>query len=254
MKLEEQGDLVSRFLLGPIFLLHDFLAALVPGGFFLLMLAFKGNATVRHLWFSLPFGYKTNVALALVISYIVGKLLMTLTSPFLLVKQESKKTGGFIDDLPVEIRKMLTGAMSDGVFATVPGLAEKLAVQHADVAFHAGMSISLIVAAAIPGDGRFRWLELACGAAFFFAGTIRWKFYIDSIPSSMGIGFAHVISRMSKDQFQIAKAVFDSLKKSGQSVPQPDEHVESTAGATSVNTTSIESHLETSQSRPSANP
>lgn len=221
MSLEDQGGVFHRLLLSPLNLLHDILGTVIPGGIFLLLLAFKGNAVVRSAWVHLPFGYNTNLAIAIVISYAVGKTLQLATFPFWLKKDAEAPQN--LKHLPNESRQMLFGALTEGVFSALPILTDKMAVLHADSAFHAGMALCLIVAGCFPGDGKLRIVEILLGILFLTAGTIKMRLYQDALLRYAGAGLATVIARSSKDQLTLAAAIFRGLGLSGLTVPIGDQ-------------------------------
>lgn len=207
MNLDDQRNQFHRLLLSPLFLLHDILGALIPGGLFLIMLGFKENVTIRNIWFGLPFGYKTNIGIALVFSYLIGKVFQI---PWHLVGMTPKKREEApenIKQLPEGLRKMLFAAMTDGVFAATPEIADKMAVQRAEGALYLGLSFSLVIASAFPGDGRFRILELLLGFGSLAASIAIFKAYTRSIAGNIGVGIANILARMSKEQLHICAAI-----------------------------------------------
>lgn len=212
MKIDDGGGQISAILLGPLFLLHDLLATLVPGGLFLLLLAFKGNATVVHAWLALPFGYKANVAVALSVSYIIGKLLQLPTAPFLLFEEKLGDPPANMAHLPADVRQMLVGAIAHGALNASREVAERMAVERADVAFHAGMALSLLAASLFPGDGRFRWTEALAGLAFGTVGIIRRQYFERQTATRLGAGMAVMLGHMSKEQLGLLVAIFKALK------------------------------------------
>src|SRR5271168_159122 len=73
------GDLdsksVNQILLGPLFLLNHILASIVPGALLLLLLALKGNVLLRNEWLSPVFGYRTKLAVFLLLGFVLGNIL-----------------------------------------------------------------------------------------------------------------------------------------------------------------------------------
>jgi|HubBroStandDraft_4_1064222.scaffolds.fasta_scaffold900915_1 hypothetical protein len=70
MDVDHKG--INQLLLSPLYLFDQLLSTVIPGALFMLLLALKGNATVRILWYQSPLGYKTKIAAFTVLSFVVG--------------------------------------------------------------------------------------------------------------------------------------------------------------------------------------
>ena len=69
---------IHQLFLSPLFLLNQILAIIMPGALLILMLGLKGNATLRAVWLASAFGYKTKVAIFLLLAYFLGSALRVL--------------------------------------------------------------------------------------------------------------------------------------------------------------------------------
>jgi hypothetical protein len=225
MDVSDQTNHLDRLLLGPISLLHHLFGATIPGGFFLLLLAFKGNLTVKSLWFDLPFGYRTNLAVALLSAYILGKLFL-IPATLWQLKEPKVPIPENMNHLPKELRQAVFGAFAFGSLSAVHGLAERMAAQRAEVAFHLGLGTSLITASLFPGDGRFRLVELFAGILFEIAAIALSRYCKRQVLPNIGLGLANVLSRLTKDQITILGAVATTLQAKPAPIPQPSEIVE----------------------------
>jgi hypothetical protein len=137
MDVKDQTSQLHQLLLTPLHLLLDIQGVMIPGISFLLLLAFKGNSTIQAIWWHSPFGYKTKVALFLLLSYVVGKLIFLPFSIFLslmalirkVAKQPSPQAEPVVwSHLPKEQRDLVTGVVTLGPLLATPGLMDRLAV------------------------------------------------------------------------------------------------------------------------------
>ncbi|HKV93861.1 MAG TPA: hypothetical protein VJW20_15045 [Candidatus Angelobacter sp.] len=64
-------------MVGPLNLLFHLMAAVIPGMAFLFLLWLHGTINLSPIFGRQMFGYKTMLCLALILSYVVGKLLVT---------------------------------------------------------------------------------------------------------------------------------------------------------------------------------
>jgi len=210
---EIDGKGINQLLLSPLYLLNHILGVLMPGSFFILLLALKGNVLLRNGWTNPLFGYKTKVALFLMLAYVIGSMLRlplqwfaAAFKPFL-----QKTPATVFKNQPPEVQKALTAILTDGVLIAKPFLLDRLSLRQSDVAFHVGVGIALLVAAFVPGDGSLRWLEAVLGTAMFVSGFRKGKDLVDETIGAIGIGLAHVIGGMTAQQLAIAKATLSSL-------------------------------------------
>lgn len=212
--LEINKQEMNSLLFSPVYLLNQCLGIIVPGMLLLLLLALKGNQLIHEAWFITSLGYKTKVALFLMLAYIIGSMLR---APFhwlaMMISKRGVDTpiGDQMKGQPPEIIKVVKGAIADGVIFATPGLLDRLSHYQTDGAFHIGIGSALLVASCVPGDGHLRWLEVILGVGMFLAGIRKAHLYKDEVLNVMGIGFAHVLGRMSKEQLVLAGLVFRSL-------------------------------------------
>jgi hypothetical protein len=205
---------IAQLLLSPLFLLHDILGVFVPGALLLLLLAHKGSPILRHAWLDSPFGYKTNIAVFALLSYVVGKILV-LPIVFIIgskrfydrIAADVRKSQAVVPSPPGSasgpdtqvLRDMLQGAVTDGAILATPGLADRVYVVRADAAFHLATGCALLIAAAFPGDS-LRWLEAAAGFAMFWVGVYRGLEANKVYTRHVGIGLANIIAKMMTPQ------------------------------------------------------
>lgn len=205
---------INQLLLSPVFLLAQILGIIIPGALLMLLLGLKGNAMLRGVWLSSPFGYKTKVAIFLLLAYIFGSVLKL---PLICIRSLRKETPpdvpAWLQKQTPEIRQMLVGVVGDGVLVSTPGLLDRLSIIQADAAFHFVTGTALLIASIIPGDGYLRWLEAIIGVFMCWAGIVKGLRYKNEIWSMIGIGWASILGRMSPQQFTIAIAVINSLKR-----------------------------------------
>lgn len=241
MDIDHKG--LNQLLLSPLYLFEQLLSVMAPGLLLMLLLGFKGTLTMQEAWSHAPFGYKTKIAAALLLAYVVGSALRL---PFILFNPLAKK---FAPKTPMtfplqpspQIKKMLSAVITDGAVLATPGLADRLSLGKADAGFHLGTGMALLVAACVRGDGALRWLELTVGLAMLTAAFLRGQEYQDQLLSTVAIGWAHVLGRMTPEQFHFATTLLQALgavpKQASSSsspldAPQTDQH-DSAAAANS---------------------
>jgi len=206
---------VHQLLLSPLFLLNHILGVTAPGALLMLMLAFKGNTTLRVAWLYSPFGYKTKVTIFLLLAYFFGSVLRAFAMCVMSVLTKNPappEMSSWVKEQTPEIQKMLIAMATDGVLMSTPGLIDRLSVIQADGGFHIGTGMALLVAAFIPGDGHLRWLEAIFGLLMFSAGVLKGRKYNEEVLGMIGVGWANLLGRMTPQQIQIASAVINSMK------------------------------------------
>lgn len=171
---------IRNLLLGPMTLLGELMGALVPGVLFLLLLIAKRVPAAASAVAWDGFGYKTKVACGLLIAFVVGKVfyipLMSLpnlfvrrTAKFKLV--DPKKNGTLWEQLTPEARHLFGGIFAVEFLKGATAW-EHLNVAYAETTFRLSTGAVLVVASAIPGDGRLRWVELLIGTLFIVYGVL----------------------------------------------------------------------------------
>jgi len=203
-----------QLLLSPVFLLNQILAIIVPGALLMLLLGLKGNITLLNAWLNSPFGYKTKVAIFILLAYVVGSVLRIPILSLRVLRKAAppEPVSPFLKGQTPEVQKMLIGIIGDGVLLSTPGLIDRLSLIQTDSGFHMGTGMALLIAATRPGDGSLRWLEALLGVAMFWTGVVKARNYSDQTLSMIGVGWANILGRMTPQQLEMAKAVFNSLK------------------------------------------
>ncbi len=214
---EIDGKGISQLLLSPLFLLNHILGTVVPGALLILLLALKGNLLLRAGWLNPLFGYKTKVAIFLMLAFVIGSMLrLPLQFVVMAAKSFAPKAAQdaklFLKEQPEAVRQAITGAMTDGVLLARPALMDRLSLLQTDVAFHLGIGTALLVAALVPGDSGLRWLEALLGLAMFVVGIRKGSQYTDQVWSAIGTGIAGILGSMTPEQIAMAKAVVKSLR------------------------------------------
>jgi hypothetical protein len=215
----DQTKGVAQLLLSPLFLIEDILGAFVPGALLLLLLAHKGSPILRHAWLHSPFGYKTNIAIFALLSYVVGKalvlpILFIIASKSLYdrVAAEVRKSQAVVPTPPggasvpdsQTLRSVLGGVVARAAILSTPGLADPISVARADAMFHVATGCALLIAAAFPGDS-LRWLEAAAGFAMLWVGVYRAHEATKVHSQQVGVGLAHIVAKMmTPQQMQLA--------------------------------------------------
>ena len=210
---------INQLLLSPLFLFNLILGTLTPGVVLMLLLILKGNRLLRNVWFNVPLGYKTKVALYLLLAYVFGsvvKLPIVGLAAFVKTAPMPEPVGIFKGQT-AEVAHMLRTMFTDGVIMATPGLTDRLSLIQADASFHLTTGIALLAAATIPGDGHLRWLELLIGIGMLGAGIRKIKEYKHQALGFVGVGVANVFARMSPEQLSMAAAALKSLE-----VPKPE--------------------------------
>ncbi len=212
MDIDNKG--FSQLLLSPLFLFDQVLSTLIPGGLFIVLLALKGNALLRTLWYGAPLGYKTKIAAFMVLAYLAGNLVKLPLNivTFLRKKEDISQLPENWKNQPPAIRKALIGMVTDGALLATPGLIDRLSVSKAEAGFHLGTGAALLFAAFIPGDGSLRGWEAVLGLAVLAVAIFKARAYSDLTVATVGVGLANVLARMSPQQIQTAAAMLNSLK------------------------------------------
>jgi hypothetical protein len=221
MDVDNKG--ISQLLLSPLFLLEEILSTIMPGVVLMLLLGLKGNTLLRGVWYGSPFGYRTKIAVLLLVAYVVGaavKLPFFLLMPFAKKAPPAEVPDWFKKQNP-DIQKMITGIAIEGAIVSTPGLVDRLSVVKAGAGFHAGTGMALLVASLIPGDGSLRYLEAPVGLAMLAAAVWKSREYQNLVLQSVGIGWANLIGRMTAQQLHIAAAVIKTLGINAPVAPSP---------------------------------
>ena len=228
---------ISQLLLSPLFLLREILGTVLPGALLLLLLAHKGNPVLRHAWLDSPLGYKTNMAVFMLLAYVVGKALVL---PILFIGASKGLYHRIAADVrgpqPLApsppgnpygsdteaLRDMLHAAVTDGPILSTPGLVDRLSLEQSNAAFHVGTGCALLIAAASPGDS-LRWLEAVVGFAMLLVGVHKAREFTKMYMRHVGIGLADLFARMTPQQIQCWAAFLKAMKQVANGVQNPPE-------------------------------
>jgi hypothetical protein len=221
------GKGISQLLFSPLFLLNHILGNIVPGSLLILLVALKGNVLLRSGWLSPIFGYKTKVAIFLMLAFVIGSILRlplhwiaSLLKP-LTAKYHPDKI--ILKGTTQGVQEIIGMAIVDGVFITRPAVMDRLALFQADAAFHMGTGTALLIASFVPGDGSLRWIEGILGLGMYVSGFLKAREYNKLQVSLVGAGLIDILGGMTPQQIDLAKAAIKAfgLGTIGTEVPQP---------------------------------
>ena len=186
---------LHRTLLGPLSLATEMFGALLPGCVFVMLILTKRGWVSVSLSYPL-LGYKTKVALALFVSYIVGKLMLSVIALIVRFvkwtkeninrkgrKQHPEQKPQNILQLLAnlasqsletsnELRFFIGGLVAAPIVSKDSDLFQHYAAAEASSLFHLNTGLAFIVAAVIPGDGALRLLEAAAGVILLVRGIM----------------------------------------------------------------------------------
>jgi len=191
----------SRILLAPVFLLFEITASLLPGMTLAVLIAFKRNPEFVRTFDHLPFGYKTKIAVGLLLCFVAGRVLCFpgrfLEKWFTDRLQDDRKKN---PDAPESLKHLAVGIFFlPSLFGRSEALTYIMLVR-TDCYFSLNTGLALLIASAIPGDGILRLIELGSGSsdktrllldALRDAGTLRCYVPVDvSEPALAAAGKA----------------------------------------------------------------
>lgn len=239
---------ISQLLLSPLYLFRQILGTIVPGALLLLLLAHKGNPVLCHAWLNSPFGYKTNIAIFILLALVTGRILVI---PMLFIfackaayqriaadikepKSAALVPAGNPSNLNTETaRDMLTGALTDGLILSTPGLMDRLSLEQSNAAFHIGTGCALPVAAAFPGDN-LSWFEAVLGFAMLVVGIHLSIQYSSLGTRYIGIAFHNQVTSLTPQQLLASAAWLKAMMAAASTVqsppPRPDAMKEPQSG------------------------
>ena len=183
---------VERLLLAPVFLLYEIVAVLCPGVLFIVLLLAKGNHSVITAFQSSLFGYKTKIAIGLLLGYVIGKtfnipadsLRQFLGERFTKAMQQPGSK-----QLQDATRKFVGGALLlQGLFANEHAL-NYLMLNLTTVTFNVSVGAVLLVSSLIPGDP-FRLLEGIVGFIFVIRGYYGYESHFGMLVSMFGLSLS----------------------------------------------------------------
>jgi hypothetical protein len=191
LEAEKAIESAHKFLLAPMYLIYDLATALLPGVLFSVLILVKHIELPSHLFASATFGYKTKIAVALFISYIIGRCFRTpieIIIPWLILKrfQGLMKHPRRLEKISSLLVSLVMGAIS------APKLFEKISaldiivLSFTNTIFSGTTALVLITAGFIPGDGRYRTFELAVGIAMLLVIALRSRSQTDGLVFAFG--------------------------------------------------------------------
>lgn len=211
-ELDSKG--INQLLLSPLFLLNTIFGTLLPGILFCLLLGLKGNFLLHQGWSSPYFGYKTKVALFLVVAFVLGSMLKLpfhLISVAIRIARPQLNASTFLPGQPEAVRQAVSAIVTDGVLFARPALIDRLSLVQSDLSFHIGIGTCLIVASLIAGDGSLRVLEGLLGIAMFLMGVRKGVQYQETSIGLIGVGLADILAHMTQPQIAMLKAAIPAL-------------------------------------------
>jgi hypothetical protein len=222
---ELKSDL-QRTLLGPLSLAVDLYGALIPGCVFTILICIKLHLTGAALSYPL-LGYKTKIALLLFVSYIVGKISLSVIGlvqwlfelvPEMLKsekpqqpKQENTNQLAFlistliklVGDYP-RVRTFFAGVIGGSILSNKFQVLDHYTANEAGAAFHLNTGLLLITCSLIPGDGRFRLIEIVAGLILLLYGVKARKEGGVIVSSSYGIALNNYLTSLTPEQLSSA--------------------------------------------------
>lgn len=188
----------SKILLAPAFLLLELIVALLPGMTLAVLIAIKRNPEFVSTFDHLPFGYRTKIGVGLLLCFVVGRVLC-FPGRFL--------EKWFADRLQHDLKKNpdANGEMFKSVAVGVLllprlfGRSEALTYMmlvRTDCYFSLNTGLALLIAAAIPGDGILRLVELGSGLALAWIGLVWFKRAPKVLIALFGMSLAGEIEKL----------------------------------------------------------
>jgi hypothetical protein len=170
-ELKSGSSAFGALLFGPVFLAPEFVGNIFPGLIFYLLLILKKNALAYALFESPFLGYRTKLVVAVFVAFIIGRLLGT---PYAMLQ-----AGLFRGNSPIQLEKVKRTKEQELILHLVVGavvmpsligksrLMDYLAIANAGVYFSFSSGLGLMMASAIPGDGRtFRIIRISRRSTF----------------------------------------------------------------------------------------
>jgi hypothetical protein len=188
---EKALDAANRVLLAPMYLIYDLTTALLPGILFIVLLFLKHVQLPSQAFSSTLFGYKTKVTIALLISYMLGRCFR---APFelLLPWMMLKRIHGLVnhprrtEKVTSLLMSLVIGALGmPKLFEKIPAL-DLMVLSGTNTILSGTIATVLITAAAIPGDGLYRWIEVAVGLLMLLSVVLILDTLMDGLMISLG--------------------------------------------------------------------
>ena len=230
--LDLKPDL-SRLLLGPLSLATDLYGAIIPGCVLIIIVCVKKHWASLVLTYPL-LGFKSKIAITLIASFVVGKVLLSGFALFsaisswlmkgvvarLKVRIEARnptvpeepppstRLGVFVTALlnileAHQIVRAFVGGLLTGTAVKKFQLLDNYSAHNSIVTFHLGTGTALIVCSCIRGDGGFRSLELIAGVLLLISGLRAAPGRRDFFPTAVGVALNDFLSNLPPEQFSV---------------------------------------------------
>jgi hypothetical protein len=195
----------DRLLLAPVFLIYEIVAVILPGVLLITLLLLKGNHTVVAALQSPLLGYKTKLFVALIFSYLAGKVFVIPSEMIIRVAifHFSKKLDK--PELKADVaKKFFTGAfILPAMFGTEHAL-DYFVLGLMTASFYFSTGAVLLVSSLFPGDHALRLVEGAGGVLFCIRG---YKGFYDCIGlgvTMFGVALSGTIQKLASANVAVA--------------------------------------------------
>jgi hypothetical protein len=223
----------DRLLLAPGYFVFEIFAVLVPGALFSALLVLKGEYHAQIMLNSVAFGYKTKIALGLMFSYVIGKVLET---PGIIIERLAtdhymKKSK---DTSQTKVQNETKKKFLAGVFF-LPGLFSKahaldyVVLARAQHFFSMDCGTALLVASVFSGDNNLRILELVVGVFFLLRGYYGVKDLPDLMMTMMGLSMTTGLEKLFPNGLVSALPALAQLMRDAPKPPVTPEAAPATA-------------------------
>jgi hypothetical protein len=199
---EELKSDLHRTLLGPLSLADELFGALLPGCVFSLILTLKGIPAVTKA-FSYPYlGYKTKIGCGLLVSYVFGKValsLVTMVEEFQMKRKNSAK-GKPLANVAAPLKSFLGGLVTGPVLSGKSRNFEYFFGFRMQTHSCLSMGVLLGAAAVLPGDGNLRLVEALAGTVLFLRGFMAARESENMMAGMVGMAVGESLGKMSVAQ------------------------------------------------------
>jgi len=197
------GESGQRLLLSPFYLLEEICGALIPGLLFTVLVYLKCTRSIVSALALPGLGYKTKLSIVVLLAFFLGKTLHVWVTLLLdrvmgLGKSNQKNQKTLFDKLPYALRILVGGLVLGPLMVNSKNREfEALAVYRSGISLQVCSGVWLIIAAAIPGDGTFRILELFAGVSLALSGIRQAQKMMDQVAMAAGMSLGTMASGQS---------------------------------------------------------
>jgi|SRR5579859_2194743 len=215
---------LHKLLLGPVSLFSELLGAFVPGIAFVGLMLMKRRWSVTVLLAYPALGYRTKIAIGLFTAYLIGKVSFILTPFFveLFSKKPEKLEDGpgaifqkFMSEIDPAMNSFINGLFAGPLIFSKQMQSELLGVYGADLSFKFSLGSLLCLASAVPGNGQFRFVELAVGLLLLTLGAVGARKSLTVLGGVLGMSVGELLSKLTLEDLPkylpIASAVITHL-------------------------------------------